>query len=396
MSFQFQLTKIDPETCSIEELENEIKKLNSIKEEFFGREQSIKVFLNSIYGAMASPWFECYNILAAEAVTLQGQDVSKYASRIIDEWFKNYWHLDTELHKELGITYANKINIDTATIYMDTDSVYVTFDSIFKSCDYNGDPVDFILKIKQMRLNSYLKEKFNEYAAKYNTKNLQDLELEKISYSALMVAKKKYVLDLAWKDPEVRFAPQEKIKYVGIEIQQGSTPKFVRKVLKEMLKLEMAKGKELKYSEIVQKLRDYKKEFLLQEPEDISKQQAIGDYDKYVLEDKKDIVLAGKAQGNVQSAGIYNYILQNSKFKSKYNLIKTGDKIKWYYAHGNYNYRDFDMFGFLSGNYPYEFALPMDYDKQFEKMIVEPLNRFIEPLGFNPIPGNLIYAKSLF
>ena len=186
-----------------------------------------------------------------------------------------------------------------------------------------------------MRLNSYHKEKFNEYAEHYNTKNLQDLELEKISYSALMVAKKKYVLDLAWKDPDVRFAPQEKIKYVGIEIQQGSTPKFVRKVLKEMLKLEMAKGKDLKYSEIVQKLRDYKKEFLLQEPENISKQQSIGDYDKYVLEDKKDIVLAGKAQANVQSAGIYNYILQNSKFKSKYNLIKTGDKIKWYYSKGS-------------------------------------------------------------
>ena len=135
MSFKFQLSKINPETCSIEELEEEIKRLNSIKEEFFGREQSVKVFLNSIYGAMASPWFECYNILAAEAVTLQGQDVSKYASKIIDEWFKNFWHLDTELHKELGLSYVNKVNIDTATIYMDTDSVYVTFDSIFKSCD---------------------------------------------------------------------------------------------------------------------------------------------------------------------------------------------------------------------------------------------------------------------
>ena len=387
----FELVKVNPETCSIEELEKEIERLNSIKEDYFGREQSIKVFINSIYGACASPWFECYNISVAEAVTLQGQDIIKYSNRIIDDYFLNHWHLDKELHEKLGLTYVNKINEKTIGIYNDTDSCYVTFEPIIKSCDYKGGQVEFILKLKQLKLDSYLKEKFNEYGKMYNTKNIQELELEKISYSALLVAKKKYVLDLAWKDPGVFFKPQEKIKPVGIEIQQGSTPKFVRKVLKEMLRLVLEKGQNLKYGEIVLKLRDFKKEFMMQSPEDISKQQNIGDYEKYVLEDKFEIKLAGKAQGNVQSAAFYNYLLQNSKFKSKYNLIKTGDKIKWYYAIG-----EPDMFGFLPSNYPYEFAPPVNYDLQYEKQIVEPFNRFIEPLGFNPVPGNLIYAKSLF
>jgi DNA polymerase elongation subunit (family B) len=387
----FKLIKVDPELCSIEELENEIKRLDSIKEEYFGKEQAIKVFINSIYGACASPWFECYNISVAEAVTLQGQDIIKYTNKILDDYFINYWHLDKKLHEELKLEHVNKINEKSIIIYNDTDSTYMTFEPIIKSCNFEGDVVDFILNIKKLRLNSYIKEKFNEYAKEFNTKNIQDLELEKISYSALMVAKKKYVLDLAWKDPGVRFNPQEKIKPVGIEIQQGSTPKFVRKVLKEMLKLELSKGKDLKYGEVVQKLRDFKKEFMLQDPENISKQQTIGDYEKYVLEDKKEIKLADKAQANNQSAAVHNYLLQNSKYKSKYNLIKTGDKIKWYYAHG-----DYEIFGFLPNNYPYEFALSVNYDKQFEKMIVEPFNRFIEPLGFNPIPGNLIYSKSLF
>lgn len=119
----FELVKVNPETCSMEELEKEIERLNSIKEDYFGREQSIKVFINSIYGACASPWFECYNISVAEAVTLQGQDIIKYSNRIIDDYFLNHWHLDKELHEKLGLTYVNKINEKTIGIYNDTDSI---------------------------------------------------------------------------------------------------------------------------------------------------------------------------------------------------------------------------------------------------------------------------------
>ena len=388
---EFKLTTIDPNNCSIEELEEEISRLKSVKEEYFNLEQSIKIFINSIYGAAGSPWFEGYNVNLAEAVTLQGQDVAKYASRCIDEYFMNLWHNDTQLHQALGITHANKINEKTLTIYMDTDSCYVTFDPILKSCDYHGKQVDFILKIKELRLNSYLKKKFEEYAEKFNTKNIQDLELEKISYSAIMIAKKKYILDLAWKEPGVFISPQEKIKFVGVEIMQGSTPKFARKVLKEMIKTACAQGKKLQYADIVKKLKEYKKEYVLQNPEDIAITKAIGDYEKYCLEDKKEIRLAEKTQQNVRAAAIYNHQIYNSKWKTKYNTIKTGDKIK-YYATKDSN----EVFGFLPGNFPYEFAPAVYYDLQFEKTIIDPFNRVLQAIGFNPVPGNLIYAKSLF
>jgi len=388
---EFTLTKINPNTCSIEELEAEIERLKLEKEKYFNLEQSIKIWLNSVYGACASQYFVGFNINVAEAVTLQGQDVAKFASRTIDEYFMNEWHLDKELHKQLGITYANKINDPTVTIYMDTDSVYVTFDSMLKSCDYSGSQVDFIIKIKELRLNLYLKEKFEEYAKRYNTKNIQDLELEKISYSATMVAKKKYILNLAWKDPGVFFPPQEKIKHVGIEIMQGSTPKFARKVLKEMIKLVCEKEKGLLYSDVVKKLKEYKKEYVMQNPEDVAKTQSLGDYEKYCLEDKKQVRLAPKCGQNVRASAVYNHIILNSKWKTKYNIIKTGDKVKFYYTKD-----ENEVFGFLPGNFPYEFAPAVDYDLQFTKTIVEPFNRILEAVGFNPVPGNLIYARSLF
>lgn len=387
----FELAKIDPQNCSIEELDKEISRLKLLTEEYFNLEQSIKIFINSIYGGVGSPWFECYNVALAEAVTLQGQDMIFFANKFIDDYFLNRWHLDKKLHEALGLTYANKIMAKTIVIYNDTDSTYVTFDPILKSCDWKGDPKDFILKVKELRLNGYIKAKFDEYAKSFNTTNLQDLELEKICYSALLVAKKKYILDLAWKDPGISFKPQEKITPVGVEIVQGSTPPFSRKTLKTMLNQLFEKGKELEYSEVVKTLKEYKKQFVMQDPGDISKTVSIGDYEKYVLEDRNEIRLAEKCPINVRAASVYNHTMLNTKWKTKYNLIRTGDKIKHYYAKG-----EDGVFGFLPGNFPYEVAPEVDYDLQFEKVVVEPFNRFLIAAGFNPVPGNLIYAKSLF
>lgn len=388
---EFTTTKIDPYNCSLEELKSEINRLKSIADEYNGLQHSIKIFINSIYGACASPFFIGYNIYIAEAVTLQGQDIIHYANSMIDDYFINVWHKDFKLHEALGLSKVQQITSKSLVIYNDTDSTYVTFDPVIKSCNYQGNPVEFILNIKKFRLNSYFKQKFEEYAKKFNTTDLQYLDLEKISYSALMMAKKKYVLDLAWKDPGVEYIPQQKISPTGVEIVQSSTPKFARKALKELIQFIFKNGKKLNYSDAVKKLKEYKQQFILQNPDDICKGMGIGEYEKYCLEDKKQITLADKCPINVRSAAVYNHKLQNSKWRSKYNLIKTGDKIKFYYCKS-----DDEVFGFLPGNYPHEFAPEINYDMQFEKVVVEPFNRFIEALGYSPVPGNLIYARSLF
>ena len=391
MAIELKLSKIDPYTCSTEDLKKEIKRLKSIVDEYNGLQHSIKIFINSIYGACASPYFVGYNIYVAEAVTLQGQDIIHYANSILDDYFLNMWHKDTQLHEALGLKKVQQITTKSLVIYNDTDSIYVTFEPVLKSCDWTGNPVEFILQLKKLRLNSYFKQRYGEYAKKFNTMDLQNLDLEKISYSALLMAKKKYVLDLAWKDPGVNYKPQEKIASTGVEIVQSSTPKFARKVLKELTKYIFEKGKGLNYSDAVKRLKEYKQQFILQNPDDIAKSMSIGEYEKYCLEDKKQITLAEKCPINVRAAAVYNHQLQKSKSRGKYNLIKTGDKIKFYYSKS-----DEHIFGFLPGNYPHEFAPQVDYDLQFEKVIVEPFNRFIEALGYSPVPGNLIYARSLF
>ena len=55
-----------------------------------------------------------------------------------------------------------------------------------------------------------------------------------------------------------------------------------------------------------------------------------------------------------------------------------------------------NVFGFSQGTYPYEFAPPIDYDVQFTKTILDPINRFIEVMGYNNISPNLFMINSLF
>ena len=387
---KLELTQIDPHACSIEELETEIARLQDVADEKYNLEQSIKIFINSIYGALASPYFVGYNIYAAEAVTLQGQHIIHYTNKILEHYFHKLWHTDTETHEKLGVTNVRPIKEDLV-VYNDTDSTYLTFKPVLDSCDFQGTEVDFILNLRNEKLDSYLSERFEEYAKGFNTDNLQNLEMEMISYSALMLQKKKYILNIAWKDPGIKYKNGEKIKPVGIEIIQSSTPKFCRTVLMNVIDLIFEKGKSLQYSTVINKLREYKKEFTLQQPDDIALGKSIGDYEKYIIEDKRNLVMAPKCPINVRAASVHNHALLNSKYKTKYNLLKTGDKIKYYYAKGESN-----VFAFAPGNYPIEFAAEIDYDMQFEKTIIEPLNRYLSAIGFNPIAGQLIYATSLF
>lgn len=120
----FELTTIDPNNCTLEELEKEIQRLTDLKDEYYGLEQSLKIYINSIYGALASVFFVGYNVNCAEAVTLQGQDIIKFTNKIINDYFNNEWHLDKELHEKLGLTIVNKIpSTISVCVYNDTDSL---------------------------------------------------------------------------------------------------------------------------------------------------------------------------------------------------------------------------------------------------------------------------------
>lgn len=407
---------IDPETCSIEELKAAIEVCKNKAEFYDACQLGVKLFLNSVYGAMAASAYVCHNLAIAESITLQGQDLIKYSMRVINDYFKNKWHCDIEIHnaiankmienypefdREQFLKYASTpLQFgDTLQCYGDTDSAYVTLQPIIEQCHIPLDQqTDFILALNDCMLDDYLNHQFDIYAETWNCpENKEKFELEKIARLLLMQAKKKYVMDIAWTDDGTFHKPNHKVTYKGIEVAQGSTPDFCRSEMKSFITYiltELNAGRRLVYGNLVNKLKESKVRFSMQSPNNICKSFKLSDYEKYILNDKGVNIEYTDATCpfHVRGAAVYNNMLFNDakKYKSKYSFIKKGDKIKFYYTKGG------GAFSFIPDAFPLEFAPKMDIDEQFTKLILDPLNRIITIVGFAEVPKNLTYSSGLF
>jgi DNA polymerase elongation subunit (family B) len=234
------------------------------------------------------------------------------------------------------------------------------------------------------------------YSEKWKTDNYQDFELESISRNGIFLGKKKYVLNLSWETPGVdAIEDLSKIKPTGIEIVQGGTPPFAREKLKFLLRHFFEKGKSFDIREFVKMLRDIKSEFKLQKPDDIGIGTSVNNIDKFILNDSTKFEYGKGCPMHVRAAGYHNYILNNSKYKAKYTLIRSSDKIRFYFVKIS-SEQENNVFGYLNGQYPYEYALPIDYDEQFNRTILDPINRFIEVMGYQPLSPNLLLVRALF
>ena len=407
---------IDPETCSMEELAAAIKDCKNKEDYYHNLEQSAKIFINSIYGAMANKFYYNSNIAMAESITLQGQDLIKYSVRVVNYYFSKLWPTDEVAHTKVAeymkrhfqdfdvekfMEYAKQpVQFgETLQIYGDTDSAYISLQPVIDTCNI---PIEqetyFVLAINEGVLSEYLEQMFDRYAADFNCpKNLEKFELEKIARSVIMLAKKKYIMDISWKEPDVHVAPVHSLVYKGIEVIQGSTPDFCRECMKDFIKFMLEKidaGQKPEYDAIIRKLKELKTKFSMQNPNEISKSFGMSDYEKYILDDKKEIKYTPDTVCpiHVRAAAIYNNMLYNKakRYKSKYNIIHKGDKVKFYYTADN------GVFAFLPNEFPGEFAPKMDIDLQFEKMVLEPLNRIIEASGYPKVSSALTFSVGLW
>jgi DNA polymerase elongation subunit (family B) len=114
------LQKIDYKSLTseeIDELRNESRKC-------YAYEQSIKLIINSIYGAFANEYFHFYNIAIAETVTLQGQDAIKFTEKMVEKYFHEFFHKDRPLLRELGVPDDFEVKPIKGAVwkYTDTDS----------------------------------------------------------------------------------------------------------------------------------------------------------------------------------------------------------------------------------------------------------------------------------
>ena len=367
---------------------------------FTAYEQAVKVTLNSIYGAFGNKWFHFFNIDIAESITLQGQNAILYSEKILNKYFQEFWPKDTVVHEHFNISIKNKL-VRPSVVYIDTDSCYVQFEEMYESIEWLGDnklSIDkFIMELYTFRIKDYITKCMAKYAEVTNTDNFLYFDLETIAYSGIWLAKKKYLQDIAWEDKleeDDRYPSLKKIKTIGFDTIQSSTPTLARKHLTEALKLILSeKPTADMLSRLVSFLKTAKKEFKMSNVDEIAFNKRTNNIEKYIVDDTIEFQYGLKCPPNVKAAGFYNFLMnQNPKYKNKYKMIGNGEKLKLYHCKHNVC----EMYAYQPGAHPYEIAPQVDYETQFEKSVIDPINRVLTSVGLQRLNRNLIYSTSLF
>lgn len=376
---------------------------NSLYKKLDLKQLAIKLLINSIYGAFGNKWFYFFNVDIAQSVTLQGQDLIKFTIKAVNFYFKERWHLDTELHDHLGISKyeIEKVGDDTA-IYTDTDSIYVQFGSALRSIKgmsyiSEEEQLNMCIKIDDFRLSGYFKKCFDKYGGFFNTENRQNFELENLSIKGLWLKKKNYALKISY-EPNREFTllrnnedSSDYEVFKGLEMVKSSYPIWARLHLESLTKLILDKGYDINIEDdILPRLRSIKKEMKLKNIDDLAFNFNCRVYKKYVKSEKNLDLLKG-IPIYARAASYYNHLLITNKLLGKYSKIFEGNKIKYY--HPGENIHNFDIFAYSPGPFPEEIALPIDYDKQFFALIVEPINRQLKALGMNEL--NIYLNRSI-
>lgn len=294
---------------------------------------------------------------------------------------------------------------DTHTFFADDilvhNSIYVEMNRIIRQLGIPPErELSFVIDLWTYGLEPFLIDKYEKYSKKFNCdQNLQKLELEKVAVSAIMVAKKHYTMLEGWKEPDIFLRFGEEVIYKGLELIQGACPKFVRQCqadfYKRILKWYGKHNTPMGFKELYNAIKKYKEDFVKQSPDDISKTAAVGDYEKFIADDQNKVVVNPHCPIHVRAAAIYNYILnqpENRPFKAKYNKIKTRDKVKFYKTTDP----NYPVFAFLPGDFPLEYAPPIDYNQQFQDLVLTPLNKVLKILKMNQLSPELCYSQALF
>ena len=196
---------------------------------------------------------------------------------------------------------------------------------------------------------------------------------EVLADKGIWVAKKRYILNVH--DNEgVRYA-EPQLKMMGIEAVRSSTPTSCRENIKKALNIIMTKDND----ELNKFVRLFRTEFTNLPFEDIAFPRGINKLDQYA--DKVTDYRKGTPI-HVKGAIVYNRFLKEQGKDKQYMTVKDGDKGKFTYMKLPNPMRVHVMT--TPGTLPREFGLEkyIDFDKQYDKAFIEPLNNIVEGIGW--------------
>ena len=320
-----------------------------------------KISLNSAYGAIGNSYFRYYDLMVATAITSSGQLSIRWIEKAINIYLNK-------------ILKTDKVDYVIAS---DTDSVYITFDvlvnKVFKSGRTDEEVVNFLDRLAKEKLEPFIGESYQALAKSMNAYDQKmQMKREVIADKGIWTAKKRYILN-AHDVEGVRYK-EPQLKIMGIEAVKSSTPAPCRKKIKEALKIMMS-GTEKDLNKFIQ---DFREEFLTLPPEEIAYPRSVNGLSKW---SESHTLFKKGAPIHVKGGILYNHLINKNKLSRYYPLIQEGDKIKFLYLKLPNIYQSSSI-SFIT-SLPKQLDFKVDYELQFEKSFIEPLNFIIEKIGWH-------------
>lgn len=353
-----------------EETLKELQILAEDGEAFWNTQQlTEKVLMNSLYGALSNQWFPLFNEKIAAAITGNGRYFIRKKSNYIEETLQKL------------IPYKKQY-----ILYNDTDAAYYHIEPFMdrymkeRPNESINHYVDWANAFEEKIIQPAIQRAVDDFSEELNAYNKDVIKSEReiIADRLLFTAKKKYIARV--RDAEGTRYPEDdpKIKIMGLEIIKSSTPKFSKVYLKKAIPVILDKSEmDLKYW-----LNNVIKPIYMKTPiPELAGTSTIGNV-KYNPNELDKNGRPKALTAGTKSALAYNNYIEKTGKSNIYQKISSGDKTKKIYLQMP-NKLHSNIVAFNSDNFGKEIQECIDYDVNFEKTFLKPLQLMINPLKWN-------------
>ena len=340
----------------VEYLEKQVARYNNLQ-------LAKKVTLNSAYGALGNQYFRFFDIRIAEGITTAGQ----LSIRWIEQKINKYMNL------------LLKSGNEDYVIASDTDSIYLNMGPLIEKLYHDTSDtkkvIKFMNKVCEEKIQPHIDASYQELADYVNAHSQRmEMKRESLADKAIWVAKKNYILNVY--DSEGFAYAKPKLKMMGISAIRSSTPSACRVKIKEAIDIIINKSQD----DLHVFIEKFRKEFKTLPIEEIAFPRSVNGLKEY--SDENNIYLKGTPI-HVKGALVYNHLLKKMNLTKRYQLIKEGEKIKFIYLKQPNPYNN-NTLAFLSGlPKQLEAEQYIDYDLQFEKSFLEPLDIILSTINWH-------------
>lgn len=362
---------------------NRKKELENLISRYKNLQLAKKVGLNSAYGAMGNEHFRFFDIRIAEGVTLAGQLSIRWIERQLNGFMN-------KIMKTSGNDYV--IASDTDSIYLNLGPLaqMVWTNNLTNQVEYAKTPemIEWMDKACG-KIQEFIDKSYQDLAT-YVHAYAQKMQMKRESLvdTAIWTAKKRYILNV-WDQEGVRYKEPE-LKIQGLEAIKSSTPAACRLKIKEALNL-IVNGTE---DDVISFIEKFRKEFHTLPLSEIAFPRTVNglELERKGSDNSNIGGWASREDGqvfikgtpiHVKGALMYNHLLKKKGLTTQYELIRSGEKIKFIYLKEP-NGLGIPAIAFLP-RYPKE-VIPdslIDYRMQFEKSFVDPLRIVLDAIGWH-------------